>query len=459
MALAAERCMAVETYKEDLKKVLETVEKEKGISRHLLIDAIKEAVLTAAKKKLSPRFELESRFNEEKGEVEVFRWLRVVDLVRDPFREISLEEARLRLDPTCNLDDELGEKLDTSDLGRIPAQAAKQVIIQRVRKAERDLVFDEYKDRRGEIVTGTLRRFERQDIILDLGRAEAVLSRAEQIPKETTYRIGDRVQAYIKDIRNDEKSPTLISLSRVDEGFLIKLFEMEVPEIYEGIVKIVSAARDPGVRAKIAVTSRDHDVDPVGACVGVKGARVQAVVQELRGEKIDIVPFSEEPARFVCNAIAPAQVSRVIIDEDKHSIELIVPDDQLSLAIGRKGQNVRLATKLTGWNIEIVSEKDVQEEKEKTYQWMAEIGQIPRDMIDALFKLGYRSLREIMKADLADLAIIPGIGTEHAENIKQTATKAWQLREAEQRQLRKEAKEAKARRPDDSPPEDLPKEE
>lgn len=412
----------------DLKGALELLERDKGIKREILVEAIEAAVLSAAKKNLSPLFDLEARYNQESGEVELFRWVRVVQEVEDPDKEISLEEAQKDLDEHAALEDELGMKIDTSNFGRIAAQAAKQVIILRVRKAERDLVLNEYKDRKGELVTGIVRRFERRDMIVDLGRAEAVLQKNEQIPQDH-HRVGDRIQAYIKDVRNDDKSH-IIHLSRTDEGFLTKLFEMEVPEIYEGVVRIVSAARDPGVRAKIAVTSRDMDVDPVGACVGVKGARVQAVVHELRNEKIDIVPYSEDPARFVCNAIAPAQVARVIIDEDKEKMELIVPDDQQSLAIGRRGQNVRLAAKLSGWSIDIVSETEVQNAQERTHQRISFIDpSVTRDLLMPLFKLGYRSEEEIDRAAVADLAIIPGIGTSTAERIKAAAAAAVEMDE------------------------------
>lgn len=406
----------------NLKKAIDQVEREKGINRQILVDAVEAAILSAARKKLGHQYDMEARFNDENDEVEVFRWVRVVEEVTNPYREIALNDARERLDPEADLDDELGEKLDTSTFGRIAAQTAKQIIIQRVRKAEREMIFNEYKDRVGELATGVVRRFERrqQDVIVDLGRAEAVLQRNEQIPKEH-YRIGDRIQAYIKRVRDEDKQP-LITLSRTDEGFLIKLFEMEVPEIYEGIVRIVGAARDPGVRAKIAVASRDHEVDPVGACVGVKGARVQAVVQELRGEKIDIVPHSEDPARFVCNAIAPAQVSRVIIDEERGSMELIVPDDQQSLAIGRKGQNVRLAVKLTGWDLNIVSEQEVSKRQEDTLVAMSHVmPNLSRDMLNPIFKLGYRSPQDIIKANVNDLAIIPGIGPDNAALIQEAA--------------------------------------
>ncbi|MCB9639488.1 MAG: transcription termination/antitermination protein NusA [Myxococcales bacterium] len=432
-----------------LKKVLETIEREKGIDRNVLIDTIESAVLKAARKKLGMNLDLEARFNEDKGEVEVFRWLRVVEVVEDSAREIGLEEARQKLDQNCDINDELGEKVDTSEFGRIAAQTAKQEIIRRVRDAEREIIYNEYKDRRGEIVTGIVRRYERQNLIVDLGRAEALLPKEEQIPKETNVRIGDRVQAYIKEVKNEDNKP-IVTLSRTDEGFLIKLFEMEVPEIYEGIVKIVSAARDPGVRAKIAVTSRDNDVDPVGACVGVKGARVQAVVQELRGEKIDIVLYSEDPARFVCNAIAPAQVSRVIIDEDVRSMELIVPDDQLSLAIGRKGQNVRLASKLTNWRIDILSDQDVQAEQERTIELMQELGGVSKDMLLPIFKLGYRSAQDIMKADQQDLAIIPGIGTQNAQLLHDTAELVVRELEQQRRGVRKQPRPS-AEKPAEKP--------
>ncbi|MEM1007594.1 MAG: transcription termination factor NusA [Myxococcota bacterium] len=418
--------MASETWK--LKKVLEQVEKEKGIDRQILIDTIENAVLKAARKhkSLGPNLDLEARYNEEKDEIEVFRWLRVVEDVQDEDREISLEDARKKLDQDCNVKDELGEKIDPSIFGRIAAQTAKQEIIRRVRDAERNLVYEEYKNRKGEVVTGTVRRYEgygqRQRLIVDLGRAEAVLPKEEQIPKETSVRIGDRIQAYIKEVRNEENKP-IVNLSRCDEGFLIKLFETEVPEIGDGIVRIISAARDPGIRAKIAVRSRDQDVDPVGACVGVKGARVQAVVQELRGEKIDIVLFSEDSARFVCNAIAPAQVSRVIIDKDAGIMELVVPDDQLSLAIGRKGQNVRLASKLTGWKLDITSEKEMMAEQEETILHMEEVGGIQRETMTPLFKLGYRSAQDIVRANVEDLAIIPGIGVDKANLLQETAVK------------------------------------
>ena len=429
----------------NLSQVIEQVGKEKGINREILIDALQQAILTAARRKLGADLDLEARYNDELGEVELFKWVRVVGEVENPEREIGLEDARARLDPDCDVDDELGEKLDTSQFGRVAAQTAKQVIIQRIRDAERELVFSEYKDRKGELVTGLVRRFERSDIIVDLGRAEATLPRREQVIKET-YRTGDRIQAFIKDVNREGKGP-IITLSRTDEGFLTKLFEMEVPEIYEGIVRVVSAAREPGVRAKIAVASRDYDVDPVGACVGVKGARVQAVVQELRGEKIDIVPYSEDPARFVCNAIAPAQVTRVIIDQENQTMELIVPDDQLSLAIGRKGQNVRLAARLSGWSIDIHSETDVARAQEETFKVMSTLPGVTSDMLETLFRLGYRSAQDIAGAEPADLAIIPGIGSERAEMLRDAATTALEILANLPAEDLAEAEEAEAAEP------------
>ena len=336
-----------------LKREIDQIAKDKGIDRKVIVGAVEEAMLQAARRKFGLEKEIEARFNDETGEVELFEFRNVVEQVMDPETQIALTRARV-LDPECELGDQIGVKLDTEGFGRILAQTAKQVIIQRVREAERGIVYEEYKDRKGEVVNGIVRRFEKGALIVDLGRAEAVLPAKEQVPRES-YRPGDRIRAYVFDVNKEAKGPQIL-LSRASIELLTKLFEQEVPEIYEGIVTIESAAREPGVRSKIAVASRDSDVDPVGACVGMKGSRVQAVVQELRGERIDIVPWSPDPARYVCSALSPAQVSKVIIDEAAKSMDVIVPDDQLSLAIGRKGQNVRLAVQLTGWRIDIKSE-------------------------------------------------------------------------------------------------------
>ncbi|QSV45197.1 transcription termination factor NusA [Geobacter benzoatilyticus] len=337
----------------NLKHIIDQIVKEKGIDRDVVVEALEQAVLSAANKKYRNTRDLEAHYNTEVGEVELFEFVTVVDEVMDSYKEIDLEEAR-EIDPDVEVGDSLGMKMDASGFTRIAAQTAKQVIIQKVREAERETIFNEFKDRIGELINGVVRRFEKGDLVVDLGRAEALLSNKEQAPREV-YRQGDRIKALIMDIRMTPKGPQIM-LSRTHPTVLAKLFEAEVPEISEGIVEIKSVVREPGSRAKIAVYSHDSDVDPVGACVGMRGSRVQNVVSELRGEKIDIIPWSEDPARFACNALQPAAVSKVYIDEDGRALEIIVADDQLSLAIGKKGQNVRLAAKLTGWRIDIKSE-------------------------------------------------------------------------------------------------------
>ncbi len=345
----------------NLNHIIDQVVKDKGINRDVLVDALESAVLSAANKKFRNTRDLEAHFNEEIGEVEVFEFVTVVDEVVDSYKEIDLEEAR-EVDPDVEIDDSLGMMLDAGSFSRIAAQTAKQVIIQKVREAEREGVYNEFKDRVGEIVNGIVRRYERGDLIVDLGRAEALLPNREQAPREN-YRQSDRVRAYISEVKMSSKGPQII-LSRTHPGLLISLFSSEVPEVAEGIVEIKAAVREPGSRAKIAVVSHDIDVDPVGACVGMRGSRVQNVVTELRGERIDIIPWTPDPARFACAALAPADVSRVYIDDEGQTMEIIVPDDQLSLAIGKKGQNVRLAAKLIGWKIDIKSETRAQEEEQ-----------------------------------------------------------------------------------------------
>jgi N utilization substance protein A len=337
----------------DLNRVIDQVGKDKGIGKEILIEALENALLSAAKKEFGPQREIEARYNEQLGEVELFQFKTVVEQVANTYTEISVEDAH-EIDPEAQVGDSLGIKMDSASFGRIAAQTAKQVIIQKVRDAERDIIYNEFQERQGELVNGIVQRFERGNIIVDLGRTEAVLLPRDQVPREA-YRQGDRIRAYVMDIKKTPKGPQIL-LSRTHPGLLIKLFELEVPEIGEGIVKIEAAAREPGGRAKIAVSSRDPDVDPVGACVGMKGSRVQAVVQELRGEKIDIVPFSEDAVRFVVHALAPAEVNDVNVDEESKTMEVLVADDQLSLAIGKRGQNVRLAAKLTGWKLDIKSE-------------------------------------------------------------------------------------------------------
>jgi N utilization substance protein A len=338
----------------NLNHIIDQVVKEKGIDRAVLVEALESAVLTAANKKYRNTRELEAHFNEESGEVELYEFVTVVDEVQNSYQEIGLDEAR-ESDPEAQVGDSLGMKLeDSGNFSRIAAQTAKQVIIQKVREAEREGVYNEFKDRVGQLVNGIVRRYEKGDLVVDLGRAEALLPRWEQVPREN-YRQGDRVRAFVAEVRIPAKGPQVI-LSRTHPGLLAELFRLEVPEIAEGIVEIMAVAREPGSRAKIAVVSHDPDVDPIGACVGMRGSRVQNVVSELRGEKIDIINWTPDIARFACAALAPAEVTRVYVDSEEQSLEIIVPDDQLSLAIGKKGQNVRLAAKLTGWKIDIMSE-------------------------------------------------------------------------------------------------------
>jgi N utilization substance protein A len=346
----------------NLNHIIDQVVKDKGIDRGVLVEALESAVLSAANKKFRNTRDLEAHFNEEIGEVEVFEFVTVVDEVMDSYKEIDIAEAK-EIDPDVEIDDSLGMLLESGGFSRIAAQTAKQVIIQKVREAEREGVYNEFKDRVGEVVNGIVRRYERGDLIVDLGRAEALLPNREQAPREN-YRQSDRVRAYISEVKMSSKGPQII-LSRTHPGLLISLFKSEVPELAEGIVEIKGAVREPGSRAKIAVVSHDIDVDPVGACVGMRGARVQNVVTELRGERIDIIPWSPDHARFACSALAPADVSRVYIDDEGQLMEIIVPDDQLSLAIGKKGQNVRLAAKLIGWKIDIKSETRAQEEEQE----------------------------------------------------------------------------------------------
>jgi transcription termination/antitermination protein NusA len=348
----------------NLKHAIDQLVKEKGIDRQVVLEAMEQAVLTAANKKYRNTRELEAHYNHETGEVELFEFVTVVEDVEDSYKEIGLDEAH-EIDPEAEIGDSLGEKLDSSGFSRIAAQTAKQVIIQKVRDAERETIYNEYSDRIWEVITGMVRRFEKGELLIDLGRAEAVLPAKEQMPREV-YRPGDRIRAIITDIRMTTKGPQIM-LSRTHPSMLAKLFEAEVPEIAEGIVEINAIVRDAGSRAKIAVSSNDRDVDPVGACVGMRGARVQNVVSELRGEKIDIIPWSEDIARFACNALSPAQVSKVFVDEEKRALEIIVADDQLSLAIGKRGQNVSLAARLTGCRIDIKSESKVAESERQEF--------------------------------------------------------------------------------------------
>jgi N utilization substance protein A len=340
----------------DIGQIIAQLGKEKGIDKNVIVDAIKEALESAARKKYGMNKILEASFDPDTGEFEILEFRTAVAEVTDPDTQMSLAEAA-ELDPEAIEGDSLGFRLSTKDLGRIAAQTARQIIMQKVKDAEREVIYGEFITRKGEIINGIVQRYDRDTLVVDMGKAEAVMPPFEQIPRER-YRQGDRIRAYIKDVTKTPRGPEIL-LSRSDPRVILKLFEQEVPEVYEGVVSILSVAREPGFRTKIAVRSKDRDVDPVGACVGMKGSRVQSIVQELRGERIDIIAWDEDPAKFVCNALQPAEIIRVLVNESGKSMEVIVPEEQLLLAIGKKGQNVKLASKLIGWHIEVRAEGQV----------------------------------------------------------------------------------------------------
>src|SRR5437868_3542349 len=457
--------------------VLDQVSKDKNIDRAVLVETLEQAILTAAKRAFGMQREMEAKFNEETGRVDLFQIIVIVDQLPPgqnlgDGKEVPLAEAQ-RFSLKAEEGDELlfqifydekdqarAEEQDAKygallqlnrawkGFGRIAAQTAKQVILQRVREAERDNVFNQYKARRGELLSGIVRRFERGNLVVDLGGAEAILPVREQVQRES-YRAGDRIVAFVVDIVKTARGPQII-LSRTHKGLLEKLFEMEVPEIYEKIVRIEASAREAGARSKIAVSSRDRDVDPVGACVGMKGSRVQSVVQELRGEKIDIVPFDPDPARFVCNAIAPAEVSRVLIDASTHTMELIVPDEKLSLAIGKKGQNVRLASQLTGWRIDIHSETKVREMEARGRSSLASVEGVSAEMVEALFRLGWRSASDLARAKPDELLDVQGITADNVGRIVSSAAKVAEIEK--RRRIEEAAAIAEAQASAEAPP-------
>jgi N utilization substance protein A len=398
----------------DLNRVIEQVSKEKGIDKTIVVNAVEEMMHSAARRTFGADRNIESRFNAEIGEIELFEIKTVVAAVANAGSEVELEDARAKYDPEAQVGDEILIKLDTATMGRIAAQAAKQNLIQHIRDAERKQIFNEFKDRKGEVVSGIVQRFERKNMIVNLGRTEAILPEKEQIPHER-YRQGDRIRALILDVELSEKGLAIV-LSRTSNLFLMKLFEQEVPEIYEAIVEIRQCAREPGGRAKVAVYSKDSDVDPVGACVGMKGTRVQSVVQELRGEKIDIVPWTDDQAELVCRALAPAKVSKVVIDEDEHSMEVIVPDDQLSLAIGKRGQNVRLAHRLSGWKLDVRSDSEAEEEARAARASLNAIPSIGDINAELLYQWGFRSAEQLSEAN-EDNFEVEGISPERARQV------------------------------------------
>ncbi len=403
----------------DLGALLGQIGRDKGIDKKILIEAIESAMLSAARKHYGHNLNLETQFNEETGEIEVLQFKTVVEKVEDDSTQISVEEARREYDAEAIAGDEFGKKLDTNVLGRIAAQTAKQVIIQKVRDAERGVIYEEYKNSKGELINGIVQRYDRGNLILNLGRTEAVLPKREQISKER-YRQGDRVRGMILDIDRSARGPQII-LTRSHPDFLKKLFAVEVPEIAEGVIEIKAVAREPGERAKIAVISSDSNVDPVGACVGIKGSRVQAVVQELRGERIDIITWTSDEPSFVARAMSPAEVARVVVDEDQHSMEVIVNDDQLSLAIGRKGQNVKLASKLSGWKIDVRSVSVAEAEAKRARASIEAIPGIEFTHAELLFQEGYRSAAEVAEASLESLMEIGGLSADSASEILKQA--------------------------------------
>ena len=448
-----------------LRQQIEQISREKNINPEVIIAAIEDAILTASKKYYRSDEDLRSRFNEETGLIEVFAVRQIVERVENQATQIGIEEAR-KLIPEAEVGAEIEFPKPTDVLGRIAAQTAKQVIFQKVREAERENVFAEYSGRVGEVVNGIIKRQEMGDFVVDLGRAEAVLPRKEQSRAET-YQTGDRVRVAIAKVLKAAKGPQVV-VSRTDPALLMKLFEMEVPEIYDGTVQIRGCVREAGERAKVAVISKERDVDPVGACVGMKGTRVQSIIRELRGEKIDIVEWNGDPTAFVVNALSPAKVSRVsILDEEQRIMEVVVEDKQLSLAIGKKGQNVRLAAKLVGWRIDIKSEEEKRQEVEAEMARMARVVEELRSLphvgektIQKLIDVGVAGLAHILEMSDEDLCSIEGVGPKTAEKIRRAAEEAkleWDRRDAEQA-ARLQAEEAARQAPQEAPVEGGPAE-
>ena len=430
--------MAVSANRLELLQIADAVAREKAIDRMIVVAAMEDAIQKAARSRYGSETDIRAEINPKTGEIKLQRLLKVAEAIENQATEISLEEARRR-NPAAQVGDFIAEPLPPMDFGRIAAQSAKQVIVQKVRDAERDRQYDEYKDRIGEIVSGQVKRVEYGNVIVDLGRGEGIVRRDELIPRET-FRYGDRVRAYVYDVRREQRGPQIF-LSRTHPQFMAKLFAQEVPEIYDGIIEVKSVARDPGSRAKIAVISRDSSIDPVGACVGMRGSRVQAVVNELQGEKIDIIPWSQDAATFIVNALQPAEVAKVVLDEDAERIEVVVPDEQLSLAIGRRGQNVRLASQLTGWDIDILTEQEESERRQKEFQERSQLFIAALDVDEVVGQLlaseGFASVEEIAFVDIEDLASIEGFDDETANELQTRAREYLDKLEAEQDAERK----------------------
>ena len=406
----------------ELLQIAESVAREKSIDQNIVIEAMENAIQSAAKRKYGQELEIRAGINRKSGEIEIARVLKVVEEVENKAIEITLEEGKKR-DNSASIGDYFYEPLPPIELGRVAAQTAKQVIVQKVRDAEREKQYEEFKDRVGEVVNGLVKRVEYGNVIVDLGRGEAFIRRDDVIPRET-FRPGDRTRSWISEVKQEQRGPQ-VYLSRTANEFMSKLFTQEVPEIYDGIIQIISVARDPGSRAKISVLSKDNSIDPVGACVGMRGSRVQAVVAELQNEKIDIIPYSEDVPTYLVNALAPAEVTKVVLDEEEKKVEIVVPDEQLSLAIGRRGQNVRLACQLTGWDIDILTEGS---ESERRQAEMKNISQLFIDTLNVdeviaqvLVTEGFSSLEAVAYVPISDLIEIEGFDEKIAEELRERA--------------------------------------
>ncbi len=414
--------MAVSANRLELLQIADAVAREKSIDREIVIDAMAEAIQKAARSRYGQETNIKVDIDAKTGDIKLQRLLEVVEVVEDYTTQISIELARDN-SPEVKLGDYVSEQLPPMEFGRIAAQSAKQVIVQKVREAERDQQYDEFKDRIGEVINGSVKRVEYGNVVVDLGRGEAIIRRDETIPREN-FRYGDRVRAFIYDVRREQRGPQIF-LSRTHPEFMAKLFTMEVPEIYDGVIEIKSVARDAGSRAKIAVISNDSSIDPVGACVGMRGSRVQAVVGELQGEKIDIIPWSPEPASFIVNALQPAVVAKVVLDEEAERIDVVVPDDQLSLAIGRRGQNVRLASQLTGWDIDIMTEQEESERRQVEFTQntakFVEALNVDEMVAQLLASEGFSSVEEVAYVDMLEIASIEGFDDDTAEELQARA--------------------------------------
>jgi N utilization substance protein A len=430
---------AIAANRTELLQIADAVARDKSIDKSVVLTAMEEAMQRAAKAHYGSENEIKVEIDPKTGETHVSRYLHVVELVDNDKIEISLADARAR-NPAAQVGDIIAETLPPVDFNRINAQNAKQVIVQKVRDAERERQFDEYKDRIGEIVHGIVKRSEFGSVVVDLGRAEGVVRRDEMIPRES-FRAGDRIRAYIYDVRRETRGPQIF-LSRSHPQFMVRLFAQEVPEIYDGIIEIRAVARDPGSRAKIAVISKDSSIDPVGACVGMRGVRVQAVVQELQGERIDIIPWNNEAATFIVNALAPAEVSKVVLDEDTHRTEVVVPDEQLSLAIGRRGQNVRLASQLTGWQLDILTEAEESERRQKEFTERTKLYMDSLDVDETVAQLlaseGFATIDDVAYVPLGELASVEGFDEETAQELQQRALEFIEAKNKEMDDKRKE---------------------